>query len=335
MNSFLPNPRGEQSAHQIFATSFRKQLRAIEAGQARIHIPTTRELYERHPKMAYHFKPEMFVQLGGATDFTFPDGKLTLNAGEICVMPRGVPHGEIARHTATEFENVVVCFYNETVAIHVARELAPGKPGVNDIYFYTTSFYNSLVSYLDGVAELRQIGGELNASAVKGLLLAEFSLLLAQVEDRAPGRYSDADRVFRCQWLIRNNLNDPALSVESLADELRCSARYLSKIFQQETGERIIEQIARLRLSNAIDALKHTQLSVKEIATACGYSDANYFARVFRRAMSKSPQEFRAEIHHVACMVEKQPKVVYYDTEEYGFGLAPQVMARAKVKTVE
>jgi AraC-like DNA-binding protein len=335
VNSFAPSSSPRTDAQQLFAETFRKQIAALESGHAHYRVPKTRGLYERHPSMAYHFKPEMFVQLGGATDFFFPDQKFTLEANEICIMPRGVPHGEIARATKTSFENVVVCFYNDTVAIHIARELLPGKPRVDEIFFYTTEFYDSLVAYLDNIAELRLYGNKAGSTATKGLLLAEFSLLLELVEERAPARYSDTDRVFRCQWLIRNNLDDATLSVESLAAELRCTPRYLSKFFHQEVGERIIDQIARLRLRNAIEALEASQLSIKEIAIACGYSDANYFSRVFRRATGKSPHDYRSDRQRVACVVEKQPKVVYYEKEEYGFGLAPQVMAAAKIKMPE
>lgn len=319
----------------MFAETFRRQISALESGRLRYHIPQTRGLYERHAGMAYHFKPELFVQLSGATDFSFPDQKFTLAPGEICVMPKGVPHGELARRTENDFENIVVCFYNETVAVHVAREVAAGKPGVSDIYFYTTPYYNDLVEYLNRVSDLRFYAPGVNATAIKGLLLAEFALLLALVEDNAPARFSDTDRVFRCQWLIRNNLEDPELSVESLAQELRCSARHLSKVFHHQVGERIIEQINRLRLQSAIEALRSTQLSVKEIASACGYSDPNYFARVFRQETGRSPQQFREDLRHIACVVEKEPKVVYDNREEYGFGLSPEMMAKAHVKPPE
>lgn len=335
MHSFSPNPKTERDTQQVFADTFRRQIAALESGKLRYHVPQTKGLYERHPNMAYHFKPELFAQLGGATDFKFPDHQFTLNAGDVCVMPKGVPHGEFARRTDTEFENIVVCFYNDTVAIHLAREVAPGKPGVNDIYFYTTPYYNDLVEYLNRVSDLRFYAPGVNATAIKGLLLAEFALLLALVEDRAPSRFSDTDRVFRCQWLIRNNLEDPALSVESLAQELRCSARHLSKVFHEQVGERIIEQISRLRLQSAMEALRSTQLSVKEIAGACGYSDANYFARVFRQSTGRTPQQFREDSQHLACVVEKQPKVVYDNREEYGFGLSPEMMAKAHVKPPE
>ncbi|PTY06171.1 hypothetical protein DB347_12020 [Opitutaceae bacterium EW11] len=335
MHSFSPHPSAERDVQRLFAETFRRQIAALEKGQQRYRIPQTRDLYERHPKMAYHFKPELFVQLGGATDFSFPDQKFTLLPGEVCIMPKGVPHGEFVRRTDTDFENLVVCFYNDTVAIHIAREALPGTPGVNDIYFYTTPFYNDLVEYLNRVSDLRFYAPRVSDTVIKGLLLAEFALLLALVEDLSPARYSDTDRVFQCQWLIRNNLEDPELSVESLAEALRCSARHLSKVFHHQTGERIIELISRLRLQSAVEALRSTQLSVKEIAGACGYSDANYFARVFRQSTGRSPQQYREEGQRTACSVEKEPKVVFYNREEYGFGLSPEMMAKAHVKSPE
>lgn len=333
MNSFTPIPqRGRDDSRRIFAESFRNQIVALESGRAKVKIPQARELYVTRPGMAYHFKPELFVQRGGETAFTFPDETFALAPGDVCVMPRGVPHAELARRGATDFENVVVCFYNETVAIHVAREMAPGRPGVADIHFFTTDLYGELVEYLNRIGQLRFRAPAVSATAIKGLLLAEFSLLLALVEEQTAQRFSETERVFRCQWLIRNNLEDAELGVAGLATELKCSPGHLSKLFHHETGERIVEHISRLRLQNAIEALRTTTLSVKEIAVACGYHDANYFARVFRQSTGRSPHEYRLDLQRVACALEKQPKAVFHDHDEFGFALKPEVMAAATVQ---
>ena len=39
--------------------------------------------------------------------------------------------------------------------------------------------------------------------------------------------------------------------------------------------------------------LLQTRLSIREISLACGYTDANYFARVFKRITGKTPSEYR------------------------------------------
>jgi len=334
MIAFTPSTK-KTPAHDsqsLFAETFRRQIQALEQGQARVRLPECRPTFQCQPGMAYHFKPELFIQLSGATLFTCLEENFSLEAGEICIMPQGVPHGETTRSTPKPFENVVVCYYNDTIAIHVAHETPAHKPIVDDIYFYTSPFFPALVSYLNQIGELRFHSAKSCQAAIKGLLLAELAMLTEIVETQGASLYSETERVFRCQWLIRNNIADPNLGVESLAEELRCSATHLSRLFHQETSERITEYITRIRLANALEALGNTSLSIKEISSACGFSDANYFAKVFKKAVKRSPVQFRDELHRVACDIEREPKVVYYDHAEHNFGLRPEVMAKAASK---
>ncbi len=106
------------------------------------------------------------------------------------------------------------------------------------------------------------------------------------------------------EWLSHVDLQLDSLSLDSLAAEIGCSPNHLSKIFHRATGERIVERINRLRIQNAIDALSRTRLSVKAIAAACGFADANYFARVFRQATGRSPQQYRCDAQRLASVVE-------------------------------
>ncbi len=333
MIAFAPQTSGEKSAtRKLLAETFRRQIAALERDRLCWHVPVCRELFETRAGMQYHFKPELFVQLGGSTEFTVPGHTFSLEPGQVCVMPKGVPHGEDARDGQRPFENVVVCYYNETVAIHVAHAAADRRPVVDDICFFTSEFFADLVEYLNRVALLRSRTTEAAAKAIKGLLLAEFSLLQGIVESDDAAFFSDTDKVFRSQWLIRNNLQDPKLGVDLIAAELRCSSNYLSKLFHREVGERVVEYINRIRMQNAIEAVRHTTLSVKEIAGVCGFNDPNYFARVFRKATGQSPGELRRCQHQLASAMESDPKVVYADHVERGFGLRPDVMAKAEVR---
>jgi AraC-like DNA-binding protein len=247
-------------------------------------------------------------------------------------MPKGVPHGETARAGLKPFENIVVCYYNETVAIHVAHAMANLRPVVDDICFFSSEYFSDLVEYLNRICCLRNQPTEAASKAAKGLLLAEFSLLLAIVEAGDAAYFSDSDKVFRCQWLIRNNLQDPQLGVDMLAAELHCSPNYLSKLFHRQIGERVVEYVNRVRMQNAVEALRHTPLSVKEVAVACGFNDPNYFARVFRKITGHAPGDLRKHQHQLSNEMESDPKVVFADHVERDFGLRPEVMAKAEVR---
>jgi AraC-like DNA-binding protein len=214
----------------------------------------------------------------------------------------------------------------------VAHADRNGRPIVDDIFFFTTKLFDALVSYLNQIGELHAHANRGSETAIKGLMLAELSLLRGIVEGQDAGMYSETERVFRCQWLIRNNLDVAELGVESLATELRCSAAHLSKLFHEETGERITEYITRIRLGNAVEAMRHSGMSVKEIAVACGFNDPNYFTKVFRKATGRTPVQFRTDLRPIACSLDKDPKVVYHDHQEHNFGLRPQVMEKAQAR---
>ncbi|MES1194765.1 MAG: helix-turn-helix domain-containing protein, partial [Opitutus sp.] len=268
--------------------------------------------------MPYHFKPEIFLQLGGTTEFTFPDQRLTLQPGNVCIVPRGMPHGEIARSDREPFENVVVSFYNDTVYVHVAHERAPGRPTVDNVHFYTTDLFADLISYLDRIGELHHADAVRHTVAIKALLLAEFSLLLSVIEAPVRPLPTATDTVALCKWLIHQKLHDENLNLESLAAELDCSSSNLSRLFHRQVGERVIEHINRLRIQNASDTLRHTRLSVKVIALGCGYRDAGYFGRVFRQVTGRSPQQFRRDSQRLASSLETQPKTVYAEARDFG-----------------
>ena len=50
-----------------------------------------------------------------------------------------------------------------------------------------------------------------------------------------------------------------------------------------------------MRLRNAMTMLAESSFSIKEIATACGFSAANYFSKVFLAKLGISPLKYRRQ----------------------------------------
>ncbi len=315
----VPFPSGPGAGTRaVLCRALRAQIGAMQAGGFSCQIPRLVDLYASRKGMPYHFKPEIFIQISGVTEFTFPDQRLTIGPGSVCVVPKGLPHGEVARAGGAAFENVVVSFYNGTIYVHVAHERAPGKPVVDNVDLFATELFPDLILFLDRAAELHHADPVRHALAIRALLLAEFSLLLSVIEAPSQAQPPAIDMIARCKWLIHRRLQDEQLNLESLAAELGCSSSYLSRLFHQKVGERIVEHINRQRIQNAIEALNHTRLSVKVIAVGCGYRDAGYFGRVFRQATGRSPQQYRRHLQHVSSTLEMQPKTVYAAKKDFG-----------------
>lgn len=86
------------------------------------------------------------------------------------------------------------------------------------------------------------------------------------------------------------------ISLSSLAGLCSVSANYLSGLFKRETGMTITDYVNQTRVRRALVLLNTTNYSMGEIATQCGFSDANYFSRIFKKYQGISPREYRDRI---------------------------------------
>ena len=88
-----------------------------------------------------------------------------------------------------------------------------------------------------------------------------------------------------------------ALTRESVAQAFYISPNYLSHLFQKTGSVGFNEYLTRTRLEHARQLLKGYDLKIKDIATHCGFTDSNYFCRLFRKHTERSPSEYRRQYH--------------------------------------
>ena len=85
------------------------------------------------------------------------------------------------------------------------------------------------------------------------------------------------------------------LTLEKTAKVFGFSAAHFSVLFKQTTGFNFIEYLINMRIINAINLLKETDLKISEISSRCGYNDSNYFSAVFKKTIGITPLKYRIE----------------------------------------
>ncbi|MDR1142950.1 MAG: helix-turn-helix domain-containing protein [Spirochaetaceae bacterium] len=123
------------------------------------------------------------------------------------------------------------------------------------------------------------------------LLISALSILPASGEDGSEAYPGSDRRIRRALRFIAAHYSEP-ISLEDTAAYAELSPAHLSRLFSAETGSTFSSQLARYRITRACKELSEGKLSVKEIAGACGYSDANYFSRAFKKILGLSPTEW-------------------------------------------
>ncbi|MBP3900014.1 MAG: helix-turn-helix domain-containing protein [Blautia sp.] len=83
------------------------------------------------------------------------------------------------------------------------------------------------------------------------------------------------------------------ISLDDVSRHVDISPYYFSKLFKQEDGRTFIEYLTGIRIQEARRLLRNPGYSIKEIGIMCGYSDPNYFSRIFKKYEGVTPSEFR------------------------------------------
>ncbi len=87
------------------------------------------------------------------------------------------------------------------------------------------------------------------------------------------------------------NLHEP-LRVEDLAKVANLSKSHFCRVFHQQIGITPGDFLTKLRIEKSCALLTSSNLSVKEVAQSCGFSDSSYFCKVFRKHTGVSPGSY-------------------------------------------
>ncbi len=83
------------------------------------------------------------------------------------------------------------------------------------------------------------------------------------------------------------------ITLQQLAEMHFISPEHLSRTFKRETNFGFNEFISLVRLQRAEYFLKeHSEMSISEVAYACGFNDSNYFSDKFKRTYGISPLRY-------------------------------------------
>lgn len=82
-------------------------------------------------------------------------------------------------------------------------------------------------------------------------------------------------------------------SVKYLADKVHLSPSYLSDLLKKETGKNTQEHIHFYLIEEAKNLLINTEKNINEIAYNLGFEYPQYFNKLFKKKIGKTPKEYR------------------------------------------
>ena len=114
---------------------------------------------------------------------------------------------------------------------------------------------------------------------------------------RLPGAGSQVKRTVKQMIHFMSSQYAHPISIEQMCDSLGYNRAYLSRVFKQETGLSPVTYLLKLRIEKSRQLLRERpELSVEQVASSVGMTDALYFSRQFKRFCSQSPTSYRLQV---------------------------------------
>lgn len=240
---------------------------------------------------AEHLHSPQYVELGRIVLVTSGNGIHNINlvpfeteAGDVLVIPQ---HTYISISTLSDdYDGQMVSFSHLSIDFEKCARLRLQQEDLHRIGHYVDLLWEVVQRPYD-----RQTVEHLQAA-----LLYDLKLLHAHQSIEITAKLSRGQRILQ-QFLDALGRKDPLpRNVKAYADHLCITPNHLSAVIREQSGRSVMDWLNAHCILRAQVLLRHTDLSIYQIADTLGFQSATFFSRFFHRETGITPKEYRAGI---------------------------------------
>lgn len=249
----------------------------------------TVEWRHKMPKAHFHDKHELYYLEKGQTKFFVDTEIFLLEAGDIIFVPANTLHR--TENLETDFYSRSILYFNDS---DIEEELMPFLEKLKTrrlikIQYKKMHYVEKLFSEIVIEEEKKNYGyEEMQKLYLKQLFIMVERFCIENAENKTGSSYKLAENISK---YIRENYNED-LCLAHLSSVFSMTPTYLSRFFKKSTGISLNEYINIVRITEAEKLLKNPDVTITQVAFACGFNDSNYFSSVFKKAKGITPKKF-------------------------------------------
>ncbi|GGG01776.1 helix-turn-helix transcriptional regulator [Paenibacillus abyssi] len=226
-----------------------------------------------------------FVQ-NGRGECLYNDMIISITGGEIIILPTGARF-EIKSSTQSPISGTLISFAGLSISgLPDGFLAAPNKHPVIQLDRDFSSA-NRFFSDIYNEFQFKTYGSE---EMIQSLLNALIVLILRKLYDIFPDTSSSITTDVK-KYIEENY--DQDLTLSDLASVVFVSPYHLAHVYKEEMGISPIQYLIRFRIEEAKRLLKHSNLTIREIASKIGYPNGIYFNLIFKKMTGMPPGKFR------------------------------------------
>ncbi|MET3696824.1 AraC family two component transcriptional regulator [Bacillus oleivorans] len=126
-------------------------------------------------------------------------------------------------------------------------------------------------------------------------IVQDFVLFLKEVIDRATLHRQEKilDVTEKAIQFVEQHYMESDLNLEKVAQFVDRNPAYLSSQLSRKNKETFRQLLTQIRIRQAQALLKESDNTIQQIADLTGFSNPNYFSRIFKKAVGVSPRVYR------------------------------------------
>jgi len=245
------------------------------------------------PAMAYHLHvPRIELTVKGALSMLLPKGvdrivKYERPVGTITYIPAN-------SWNSPQWESPVICmsvgFWKQDVGFSISNWDGTQFKEVEKYNLQNSSstVRDRLLDLAESLAWSQDNTDETFAHVIYALI----NDLLYQITDGLTNQRGPFSLLDEIKSHIDSHYHTD-ISRESVAETFNISPGYLSRLFSKESDVKFNEYLKLARISRSKTLLTNTNLKINEVSEKCGFTDTNYFCKVFRDINDCTPLEYR------------------------------------------
>lgn len=152
------------------------------------------------------------------------------------------------------------------------------------------------LQYMCAIIEAECVGVEYEIMAAE-MIARLLSAMLARANDCGLGASGAKSCAVKVIEYVEHNL-EKTIRIEEIAKTLFFSNEHLIRTFKSETGQTPYQYIKARRIAKAKELLHYTNVPLKRVANAVGYSSVNAFGVQFRASTGMTPHAYRLAMVH-------------------------------------
>lgn len=162
--------------------------------------------------------------------------------------------------------------------------------GFSDFSYMRAAIQSGVVDYI-----LKPIDSQDLNNAISAAIAQLEQAALYKQEKSSPAMEHSSNSVVQDIKLFIDKNYKKDISLSDLADTFYVSKEHLSRLFKKETGQNLFSYIMDLKLNEAKRLLVETNRTLDDIAFSLGFSNGNYFSKVFKKNIGVSPSSYRVK----------------------------------------